>query len=169
MASERRAKRTSARAIAFELSWRANALGCRKDSIEASFVTGHDFSRAAKRSPKQVGLQPLPHFELLTVSFSTFSMPCERNPNVSSFKCDCPGTSAELKAGALWARLFFGNYPTNFRIATQRHLHRITIRWRTLVHRGACVTCVTGPYHRAKENNFPEKCPICGACKFHRT
>jgi hypothetical protein len=42
--------------IAFELSWQANVSGCRKDSIEQSFVTGHDFSRAAKRSQKEAGL-----------------------------------------------------------------------------------------------------------------
>jgi hypothetical protein len=46
----------AAKAIAFQLSWQENVLYCRKDSIEASFVTGHDFSRAAKRSPKEAGL-----------------------------------------------------------------------------------------------------------------
>ena len=44
------------RAIAFELSWQANVSGCRKDPIKASFVKGHDFSRAAKRSQEEVGL-----------------------------------------------------------------------------------------------------------------
>jgi hypothetical protein len=44
------------RAIAFELSWQANVSGFRKNSIKASFVTGHDFSRAAKRSQKEAGL-----------------------------------------------------------------------------------------------------------------
>jgi hypothetical protein len=38
------------RAIAFEFSWQAN------DSIEASFVKGHDFSQAAKRPQKEAGL-----------------------------------------------------------------------------------------------------------------
>jgi hypothetical protein len=36
---------TFSRAIAFELSLRANVSGRRKDSIEASFVTGHDSPR----------------------------------------------------------------------------------------------------------------------------
>jgi hypothetical protein len=44
------------KAIAFELSWQANVSDCRKDSIGASLVTGHDFSRAAKHSQKEVGL-----------------------------------------------------------------------------------------------------------------
>jgi hypothetical protein len=48
--------RVHSRAIAFEPSWQANVSGCRKGSIEESFVTGHDFSRAAKRSQKEAGL-----------------------------------------------------------------------------------------------------------------
>jgi hypothetical protein len=44
------------RAIAFELSLQAKVSGWRKDSIEASFETGHDFSRAAKRPAKEAGL-----------------------------------------------------------------------------------------------------------------
>jgi hypothetical protein len=44
------------RAIAFEFSWQANVSGCCNDSIEASFVKGHDFSQAAKRPQKEAGL-----------------------------------------------------------------------------------------------------------------
>jgi hypothetical protein len=46
------------RAIAFELSWQANASDCRKDLIEAGFVTGHDFSRAAKLTKGSRALAP---------------------------------------------------------------------------------------------------------------
>jgi hypothetical protein len=52
-----RAEKKTPRAIAFELSWQGNVSGCRKDSIEESFVTGHDFSRAAKCS--QIGSRAL--------------------------------------------------------------------------------------------------------------
>ena len=48
----------SRRAIASELSWRANVSGCRKDSIEASFVTGHDFSRADNAAKTTWALAP---------------------------------------------------------------------------------------------------------------
>jgi hypothetical protein len=44
------------RAIAFEFSWQANVSGCCNDSIEASFVKGHDFSQAAKRPQKEARL-----------------------------------------------------------------------------------------------------------------
>jgi hypothetical protein len=45
-----------ARAIAFEFSLQANVLRCRKYFIESGFVTGHDFSRAAKRPQNEAGL-----------------------------------------------------------------------------------------------------------------
>jgi hypothetical protein len=45
-----------ARTIAFELSWQAAVSGCRKDAIEASFATRHDFGRAAKRSQEEARL-----------------------------------------------------------------------------------------------------------------
>jgi hypothetical protein len=47
-----------ARAIAFELSRQANVSARRKHSIESRFVTGHDFSRAAKRIQKKPGFSP---------------------------------------------------------------------------------------------------------------
>jgi hypothetical protein len=49
-------ERSIVRAITFEFSWQANVSGCCNDSIEASFVTGHDFSQAAKRPQKKAGL-----------------------------------------------------------------------------------------------------------------
>jgi hypothetical protein len=42
--------------MAFELSWQANLSDSRKDFIEAGLVTGHDFSRAAKRTQMEAGL-----------------------------------------------------------------------------------------------------------------
>jgi hypothetical protein len=44
------------RTIAFEFSWQANVSGSCNDSIEASFVKGHDFSQAAIRPQKEAGL-----------------------------------------------------------------------------------------------------------------
>jgi glycerol-3-phosphate dehydrogenase len=54
--SERLQRSSPLRAIAFEFSWQANVSGCCNDSIEASFVKGHDFSQAAKRTQKEAGL-----------------------------------------------------------------------------------------------------------------
>jgi hypothetical protein len=49
-----------------------NVSDCPTDSVEASFVTGHDFGRAAKRFQKGGGLQPLLHFELPVAFLSIF-------------------------------------------------------------------------------------------------
>jgi hypothetical protein len=46
------------RAIAFEFSWQANVSGCFNDSIEASFVNGHDFSQAENDHKKKPGFSP---------------------------------------------------------------------------------------------------------------
>jgi hypothetical protein len=90
------------KAIAFELLWQAKVSGGRKDSIEASFVTGHDFSRAAKRSEKRSWALALATFRaaygLFFRPFPCFAGSFLPNPNASSFKCDCLGEGIEIEA-----------------------------------------------------------------------
>jgi hypothetical protein len=58
----------SARAIAFELLWQPNVSDFRRNSIEASFVSGHGFSRAARCFQNEVGLYRLRKNSLPPVS-----------------------------------------------------------------------------------------------------
>jgi len=47
---------------------------CRNDSIVSSFVSGHDFSRAAKRSKNEPGFSPCHISNCLRLLLSTFSL-----------------------------------------------------------------------------------------------
>ena len=63
--------RVKCRAIAFELSWRANFSGCSKDSIEAQLWEGHDFTGCGKtRSGGRPGIYPWYKINRINAGFS---------------------------------------------------------------------------------------------------
>jgi len=104
------------RAIAFELSWQAIISGCSKYPIYASFVSGHDFSRAAK--PKRSRALARAAFRaacgLVFDHFRASQAAFLPNPHANSFKCDCPGGRGACSSvpRSRLGRLRFPSHPT---------------------------------------------------------
>jgi len=73
----------------YDLPYQHNILDCRKNSIHSSFVSGHDFSRAAKTHQKGPGFSPCYTSSRCRLFWDRFRFsqgPCHPNLNLCCLK-----------------------------------------------------------------------------------